>query len=225
MPALSVVIPLHNGEPYLAAALDSVLAQSRPPDEVWVVDDGSSDAGAALAAAYGAPVHCLGQPRRGAAAARNAGVAASRGDWLAFLDADDLWLPGKLERQAALLEERPELDAVAGGWRNFPSPELDPATRARLAYPDGLHTTPIASTLLIRRERFLALGGFDETLASGEFIDWLLRARRAGLNIETPETLWVERRVHAHNHSLGREERGRAYLQLVMKRLAAGRDA
>lgn len=223
-PFISVVIPLHDGEPYLPIALASVLGQDLPPDEVWVVDDGSSDGGAALASRYGPTVHCISQPRRGAAAARNVGAGASKGDLLAFLDADDVWLPDKLSLQVERMTQQPEIGAAAGYWRNFHSPDLDQASRERLVFKDGLQTVPIASTLLIRRDRFLASGGFDESLSCGEFIDWLMRAREAGIRIEILPALLAERRVHAHNHTLAREGLARAYLQLAKKRLKAGRD-
>jgi glycosyltransferase involved in cell wall biosynthesis len=99
MPTVSVVIPAYNAEAYLREALDSVFAQTRPPDEVVVVDDGSTDRTSEVAASYGDRVRLLRQPNRGEAAARNAGVLAARGALIAFLDADDTWLPRYLESQ------------------------------------------------------------------------------------------------------------------------------
>jgi len=222
-PFISVVIPLHNGERYLANALKSVFDQGQPPDEVWVVDDGSCDGGPTLASRYGPPVHCISQPHRGASTARNVGALASKGELLAFLDADDVWLPDKLSLQVEFLNNQLDIDAVTGYWRNFLSPDLDRASRNRLSFKDGPQSVPIASTLLIRRDRFLSSGGFDESLSSGEFIDWVLRAREGGIHIESLPTLLAERRVHAHNHSLAREGRARAYLQLAKKRLSISR--
>ena len=93
---ISVVIPVFNGERYIAAAIDSVLSQTRPADEVIVVDDGSSDSTAAVLLSYGGRITVISQPNRGGADATNQGVAAARGAVLSFLDADDLWTPCKL---------------------------------------------------------------------------------------------------------------------------------
>jgi len=107
VPRVSVVIPAYNGEAYLEACLASVCAQTAPPLEVLVIDDGSTDRTAAIAQAFAARdgrVRCIRQENTGVSAARNRGVAEAAGDWIAFLDGDDLWLPEKLERQLALQE-------------------------------------------------------------------------------------------------------------------------
>ncbi len=98
-PTVSLVIPAYNAEAYLREALDSAFAQTRPPDEVIVVDDGSGDRTPEIAASYGDRVRLLRQPNRGEAAARNTGVRVARGDLIAFLDADDTLLPRCLEAQ------------------------------------------------------------------------------------------------------------------------------
>src|SRR4029077_6770756 len=98
---VSVIIPFFNAAPFLHEALASVLAQRGVELEVLAVDDGSTDGGARIALDFGAPVRCLLQPRSGTAAALNLGIAAARGDLLAFLDADDVWVEGKLSRQHA----------------------------------------------------------------------------------------------------------------------------
>ena len=109
-PLVSVIVPVHNGARFLAAALDSVAAQDYGSMEIVVVDDGSSDNSAEIAASY--RVRLLQQPNRGVAEARNAGVAESSGELLAFLDQDDLWLERKVSRQVAALEADPTLGFV-----------------------------------------------------------------------------------------------------------------
>jgi glycosyltransferase involved in cell wall biosynthesis len=99
--AVSVVVPCHNAAPTLAATLGSVLEQTVPPLEVVVVDDGSLDGSVEIARSFGPPVRVLTQQNAGPAAARNTGIAACRGDYVAFVDADDRWLPQKLELQLA----------------------------------------------------------------------------------------------------------------------------
>lgn len=111
---VSAVIPTYNCSRLLRRAIDSVLAQSIPV-ELIVVDDGSSDDTATVVASYGNAVRYLYQPNAGAAAARNAGICAARGEWIAFLDHDDEWLPTKTEKQLAAIKMRPE-SAVCYTW-------------------------------------------------------------------------------------------------------------
>ena len=106
-PSISVVIPCHNAAPFLRATIESILQQTRPATEVIVVDDGSTDDSAWIAASFGPPVRVIRQENRGESAARNRGIEAATGDWVAFLDADDLWLPTKLERQAEVIRSAP----------------------------------------------------------------------------------------------------------------------
>jgi len=106
---VSVVIPAYNVESHIARALDSVLAQTRPPTEIIVVDDGSTDGTAEVIQRYGPAVRYLHSDHVGAAEARNIGIRAAHGDWIAFLDADDEWLPEKLALQTALLARHPDL--------------------------------------------------------------------------------------------------------------------
>jgi glycosyltransferase involved in cell wall biosynthesis len=98
MPQVSTIIPAYNAAPWIAAAIESALTQS-VPQEILVVDDGSTDETAAVARRYGAPVEVISQPNAGVSSARNLGLARARGEFIAFLDADDVWLPGKLGRQ------------------------------------------------------------------------------------------------------------------------------
>lgn len=104
MPLVSVVMPVYNGESYLAQAVESVLAQSYPSIELIAVDDGSSDGSAAILAGYSDRVEVIRQANAGVAAARNAGISRARGEFVAFLDQDDWWLPEKIELQLRLFK-------------------------------------------------------------------------------------------------------------------------
>jgi glycosyltransferase involved in cell wall biosynthesis len=116
-PTVSVVIPCYNGEALLPETLRSILGQTRVPDEVIVIDDGSTDRTAAIAAGFGPPVTTLSQENRGESAARNRGIDLARGDWIAFCDADDLWAPTKLEEQLAVAT--PETIGIATRTLNW----------------------------------------------------------------------------------------------------------
>jgi glycosyltransferase involved in cell wall biosynthesis len=196
---VSVVIPVRNGK-YLAEAVRSVQAstQAEPPVniEVIVVNNGSTDGSLSLAQSLGAQV--LDEPKPGAAHARNRGVSAARGEFLAFLDADDLWAPGKLSRQLHELDTRSSLDMVFTHGENFFSPELTEAQRAAVVCEPGTRPFIIPSAMLARRESFLRAGPLPD-LREGEFIAWYGIALAMGLQSEViPEPL-IKRRVHLAN--------------------------
>ena len=104
MKTVSVVMAAYNYAPYISEAIESVLAQTRPPLDVIVVDDGSTDATPEVLAAFGDRIRVLRQTNQGASAARNRGIEAARGEYIAFIDADDVWKPRKLELQMALFD-------------------------------------------------------------------------------------------------------------------------
>jgi glycosyltransferase involved in cell wall biosynthesis len=135
-PSVSVIIPAYRAARTIGRALDSVLAQTRPPDEVLVIDDGSPDDLAAVVAGYGGPVRLLRQRNGGASSARNFGIDQARGNLIAFLDADDYWEPTKLERQLDVLRRHPEVGLVAG--RFFEEPPGRPRTGPSGFTPAGL---------------------------------------------------------------------------------------
>src|SRR5215468_9302617 len=107
---ISCIVPVFNGERYVREALDSILAQTHRPLEIIVADDGSTDGSANVVAAFRDGVRYLRQSNQGPSSARNLGIRAALGDFIAFLDADDLWHPQKLQRQMDRFKTRPELD-------------------------------------------------------------------------------------------------------------------
>jgi glycosyltransferase involved in cell wall biosynthesis len=224
-PTVSAIIPVHDGARYLAEAIGSVLAQDHRPLEVIVIDDGSTDESAAVAAAFGPPVRVASQERQGAGAARNHGATLARGEWLAFLDADDCWLPDKLSRQLAVPAADPGVEIVFGAVEYFYSPELDEAARARLQCPPGVRTGPLSSSLLVRREAFARTGGFDPRFRLGELLDWYGRAIDLGVRAVTLPDLVFRRRVHGANHSITLADARPDFLLAVRERLARMRGA
>jgi glycosyltransferase involved in cell wall biosynthesis len=128
---ISAVIPVYNGELYLAEAISSALNQTSPVAEIIVIDDGSQDRTAEVVKQFDGKVRYYRQPRAGAGAARNLGVEKAAGDLIAFLDADDLWLPEKTALQLALLSADETCEAVFGGVEEFFSPELNMRRRRR----------------------------------------------------------------------------------------------
>jgi glycosyltransferase involved in cell wall biosynthesis len=187
-PRVSVIVPVHNGARYLAAALDSILAQTRTPEEIIVIDDASTDATASILDGYGDRLRRLRNARAGGPGrARNLGLRAASGDLAAFLDADDLWRPAKLERQLAFAAAHADFGVLATDVEGFDdagrvlSPSLGDAHRIPQGWvlPELLRRNWVAtSSALAPRARLLAAGGFDEQPCRlGE--DWLLWMRVA----------------------------------------------
>src|SRR5262249_22905464 len=152
----------------------SVRAQAHGNLEIVVIDDGSTDATAEIAAAAG--VRLERQPQRGAGAARNAGLALARGDFVAFLDADDLWTEGRLAAQLRAAASHPGDDLFFGHVEHFISPEIDASKAAELHCPPGSQPAHLVGCLLARVSAFERVGGFREDLRVGEFVDWCARA-------------------------------------------------
>lgn len=185
-PTVSVVIPTHNTANFITAALDSVFAQTYQDLEVIVVDDASTDDTETRIQAYGERVLYIKQSHAGSAVARNRGVLAAQGKYIAFLDSDDLWLPTKLEKQIALAEKRPEAVLIYSDFNRTEDPgeELVSGLARRkhrqigeefhsLLRDNFLHT----SSVLARRDALAEAGMFDPKLINAQ--DWDLWIRLA----------------------------------------------
>mgnify|MGYP005837720585 CR=1 FL=1 len=200
-PLVSVVIPTYNRAQFLREAIESVLAQTFTGWELIVVDNGSTDGTATLCASYGPKLTYLLEQRQGPAAARNRGIAAARGEFVAFLDDDDIWLPEKLARQLELMEQFPAAGVVGCGQRC-----MDLSGRVFYTEPGKpryelaelkLRCGPVGTTsgALVRKACLEELGGFDEGLRFNEDWDlWLRIVRRYELR-GVVEPL-VVRRIH-----------------------------
>lgn len=187
---ISVVIPCFNAGPWIATALQSVAAQTEPPHEIFVIDDGSEDDSLAQIRACGVPLRLLQTARANGAGARNAGLAAATGDWVALLDADDVWYPQHLERARALLQGSEDVAAMGShNWiglegeviplpENFRARFDAPATGLPAARFLQLMREPFHfghSTVLYRLDRLRAVGGFDERQRRRHDLDLWLR--------------------------------------------------
>jgi glycosyltransferase involved in cell wall biosynthesis len=205
IPLISCIVPVYNCERYLGETLDSVLAQTYEPLEIIVVDDGSTDQTAAIAARYAPRVHYLWEPNAGEAAARNRGLSAARGDFVAFVDADDLWHPDKLQRQVARFVKRPEIDLCFTCFQNFWIPELVDEQQRHQGSPLSQRQTGWStSTILARQSVFTRFGKFigDGSLTPGsESMIWFLHASERGAIIETLPEILMYRRMHFGNVS------------------------
>ena len=206
---VSCVVPVRDGARHLADAVHSVLAQTAPVLEVIVVDDGSTDGSAAIAASFGGAVRVVRQPHLGVSRARNHGIELARGDLIAFLDADDLFLPHKVERQLARFRVDPQLEMVAAHTVNFAS-EQDPGSTMD-ANPQPRDPWPRhISTWLVRCSVFDRVGTFDETMPLSQDVDWHLRAQEQGVVIETLPDVLTRRRLHPGNRTRDHRDECRA---------------
>ena len=203
-PLVSVIIPTYNRAALVAQAVASALAQTWRDFEVLVVDDGSSDDTAASLAPFAGQVTVLRRPSRGGvSAARNQGIAAARGQWLAFLDSDDLWLPEKLRRQWTFLEAHPKLRLcqteetwVRRGVRV--NPPLSHRKMGGHIFLQSLARCLVSpSAVLLHRRLIEEHGSFDENLPAAEDYDlWLRLSWRYEVGL-VPEPLIIKRGGHA----------------------------
>jgi len=223
MSETSIVIPVRDGERYIGEAIESLLAQTAPPMEIIVVDDGSSDRSAEIVTGY-AGVRLVQIERRGPGAARNVGVACASSPLLGFLDADDIATERRLELQVELLERRPEVHGVVGRMQMFISEDCDPAVRERALPVAGTPVAYLASTLLMRRDAFLATGGLNDGLTNAEMIDWFARARRE-LAFAEVDAVVLRRRIHGANNSLRRDQMHRELMRVARSAVLRARDA
>jgi glycosyltransferase involved in cell wall biosynthesis len=215
-PVISAIVPLYNGAPFIEQALHSMLAQTRPPDEIIVVDDGSTDGGAAIVGrlAESFPIRLIRQRNAGQSAARNAGVRHAHGDLIAFLDQDDVWYPDHL---ADLVKPFLEKRSLELGWTYSNLDEISQdgsiVCRSFLATMRTQHPKRdvyaclahdmyvLPSACMVSRKAFLAVGGFDERLSGYEDDDLFLRLFLTGYDnvyLTQPLSSW---RIHTGSSS------------------------
>lgn len=212
---VSVIIPVYNGEKYLAEAIESVFSQTRAVTEILVVDDGSTDGSARVAQGFGDRVRYFHQPNGGIGAARNRGVELAQGSFFSFLDSDDLWEPRKLELQMAALEEEGSLDAVFGHVVQFITPEMEERERSGILCPAAPSAGYVAGTMLIRRDSFFRVGEFSTDVKVGEFIDWYAKALEKGFSHRMLPDVVTRRRLHGNNTTVRHRSAQPDYVRIL----------
>ncbi|MBI5773426.1 MAG: glycosyltransferase [Verrucomicrobia bacterium] len=229
-PGVSVIIPAYNYAHFLPHAVDSALAQDYAPLEIIVVDDGSTDNTPEITARYGGRIRCIRQPNAGLSAARNTGLHAARHPFVAFLDADDVWLPGMVRRTMetfARLEKNFALVGCVSAFidaegRPFEIRKLYPDDDREITVRDILVSTRFApSSVIARREVFETCGGFDPTLRSSEDRDMWIRvtARHRAFRLGRP---LVQIRRHGNNMSRHADRMKSNMGRVIQKSRAAG---
>lgn len=213
----AAVIPAYNAEKTIGATIDSVLKQTLPPVEIFVVDDGSVDKTASTVEAFGDSVTLIRKENGGVSSARNVGVSASSAEWVAFLDADDIWLPNRLSEQRLFIESSPKISWIASRFtKAFPDGRrvVSPSLKSHRVPKTSKHQDALellaseiriwTGTVAVRRDAFLAVGGFDERLTTGEDQDLWFR-----LAIAYPEVGYIDEPLAEYavgnEHSLTRQ--------------------
>jgi glycosyltransferase involved in cell wall biosynthesis len=209
------MIGAYDAERYLGEAIESVFAQTHRPLELIVVDDGSTDGTAEVARSYGNRITFLQQSNAGNGAARNRALEAARGDFYAFLDADDRFTARKLELQLESLRAHADVDVVFGHVREFVSPELPEDVRTRIRPPAPVQPWAAPNLMLIRREAFERVGPFATDLRVGVTVDWYARAVEAGLRSFVHPEVVLERRLHDANNGIREAANRSQYLQVL----------
>lgn len=209
MTRYGVVIPAFNAAATIGETLKSVAAQTVKPEEIVVVDDGSTDDTAAAVAATGVAVRFLRQDNAGPGSATTKGMAALGSPIIATVDADDLWLPEKIERQLRHLSENRGASGVFTHWLTFVDGEPD--RRSPSPQPGWSRTT-----MLIRREVADSIGPIHDPVGGrGEMVDWIARVREAGFALDMLDDVLALRRIRPGSLSYGRDSRDRGYLQVA----------
>ncbi len=224
MDSISVIVPLYNAENYIVDALNSILNQTLKPFEIIVINDGSTDKSLSKIELFGNKIKIIHQQNKGAGAARNEGIKIANGAYLAFLDADDLWIEDKLEKQFDFLKKYPETEMISGIVEQFISPELSIEDTNKLN--PLLKNMPgyLPGAIFIKKSDFLKVGYFNENLHLGEFIDWYSRAKDIGINHHVLPDTFLKRRIHNNNMGIYKKEYVKDYLTVLRASLERKRQ-
>ncbi|EDZ96956.1 glycosyltransferase [Limnospira fusiformis KN01] len=202
-PRVSVIIPAYNADRYIAEAINSIFSQSYQDYEIIVVDDGSTDSTPEILQSYGSRIHSISQTNGGIAAARNLGIAAAKGELIALLDHDDIFLADKLPAQVACFDSHPGVGLVNSGWQiisadGTPQSNIEPWHKVpTLTLETWLTDTPILpSAMMFRREWWEKAGGFDSRFDGADDVDFVLRLAKMGCEATWLKQMTVGYRQH-----------------------------
>lgn len=217
-PLISVIIPVFNAEKYVAQAIESVVAQGYANLEILIVDDGSVDNSRSIVESIDAPIEYFYQENSGPSAARNRGLFNAKGDFIAFLDADDLYPDNKFNTQLSTFEENPGLEIVTGRIQYV---YLEGAEKKIIDFErdDNTLVHVHLGSMLSRRSAFDKIGPFDEGLRFSEDIEWWLRVRELKIPYKVLDEITLQYRLHESNMTRGRSGIDRPFFQALKKSL------
>ncbi len=225
-PKISVILSVHNGQNYVQEAIESVLAQDYPNVELVLVNDGSTDETAVVLHVFSDRAVIITQTNQGLGAGRNAGIRAASGDYLSFIDHDDLWEPGKLSQQMAVMNSAEHDLIVFSHVQQFVCSTLNAVERSFLRVPEEPMPGFVAGAMLLSRARFNEVGEFFAINQVGEFVDWYLRAQEKQIPVQMMPQVLLHRRIHKTN--MGRQPeiyQRQGYLKILKAGLDRKRSA
>jgi glycosyltransferase involved in cell wall biosynthesis len=223
-PLVSVILPVKNGERFLRAAIESVLAQDYRPLELIVIDGKSRDTTASIAKSFEEVKYVL-QKGEGVANAWNLGIKMSRGEYIAFQAHDDRWVPDKLIKQISYLKDNPKMGYVIAKVKFIlePGEKIPPGFRAELL--EGEHIGRTIENMVARKSLFDRIGLFSESLAVGNDVEWFVRAKDRKVKMDSIPEVLLYKRVHDANVTFvaNPQEGNRALLQIMHQSIHQGR--
>ncbi|MBE9125524.1 MULTISPECIES: glycosyltransferase family 2 protein [unclassified Coleofasciculus] len=213
-PLVSVIIPVNNGEPYLANAIESVLSQTYSLYEIIIVDDRSTDNTELIAKSY-PQVRYIRAKGQGSAAAYNSGIEAAKGELIAFLDHDDFWTTDKLTVQVNYLISHPDIQYTIAKMKSFLEPGCEMPAGFRKELLEKAAVAPIPGTLVVRKPLFEVIGTFNHDLTTAEDVDWFARAKDAGIPMAVVAQVLLCKRIHTSNLSLNSTNNNQNLLKVL----------
>ncbi|MEP0753544.1 glycosyltransferase [Trichocoleus sp. Lan] len=215
---VSAIVPVYNGEQFLAEAIQNILNQNYQPLEIIVVDDGSTDKTAEVAGRYKDSIHYVYQPNSGPSAARNRGLRMAKGDAIAFLDVDDLWSENNLKLQTDYLVDNPSVEIVQGLIQNLKISQLTPENAIFEKHYQPYNYINLGSALY-RKSVFDKIGLFDESLSFAEDVDWFVRAWENRVSKVVLEQVTLFYRRHQDNMTVGKNLIELGFIKIYKKHL------
>jgi glycosyltransferase involved in cell wall biosynthesis len=223
LPFLTVIIPVFNAERHIASAIRSILSQEYPFLEILAVDDGSTDGSAEILQSFPEVVYYY-QKNQGPAAARNYGIQLAKGEFILFLDSDDLFPEGKIRNQLSYFTQRPELEIVLGKSQFFFEEGADTSV---FRFPDETHQvlTVLLGSGIYRKEVFNKVGLFDSSLNFSEDVDWFNRVREQDVAMLAIDDITLFYRRHTTNMTQEMDLLKLRTIQMLKRSLDRRREA
>lgn len=219
-PLVSVIMPVFNAGLYVREAVESVLAQSYPRIELICINDGSRDNSVEVLKEFGGKIILIdNKENQGIGEARNNGLRIAKGEYIALMDADDLWKTEKIATQVQYLQEHPDLDLLFTYMQCFLSPDLsEEARRLRSCPPDPI-PGHLAASSFMKASLFEKVGLFDARWRVGEFIDWFARAKELGVTSDILPDVFLLRRIHGTNTGIAQRPSLKDYVRIMKESL------
>ena len=222
---VSVIIPVFNCRQFIGEALDSVLQQSLPVYEIIVVDDGSTDGTGEVVKKYLSGITYIRQKNQGIGQARNVGIMNARGNFIAHLDADDIWTRDKLELQMKAFLRDSGLDIVGAYMESFFTPGLQKDLKNTIYCPSEPLPSFSPSAIVVKRQAYHRVGWYETHWEVGQDLNWFIRAREQGLKEGMVPRMLVRRRLHSCNSGIIKRSEGIARVRILKEALDRKRNA